>query len=129
MNKKVILMILDGWGIATNPEVSAIDQAKTPFMDSLYGKYSNSRLNASGLFVGLPDGQMGNSEVGHMNIGAGRIVYQDLVKINKAIEEKVMDNNKHDKEDERDIWFILLAVTVGMTFFLIVADVIIKLTK
>jgi 2,3-bisphosphoglycerate-independent phosphoglycerate mutase len=94
MNKKVILMILDGWGIATNPEVSAIDQAKTPFMDSLYGKYSNSRLNASGLFVGLPDGQMGNSEVGHMNIGAGRIVYQDLVKINKAIEEKVMDNNK-----------------------------------
>jgi 2,3-bisphosphoglycerate-independent phosphoglycerate mutase len=94
MNKKVILMILDGWGIATKPEVSAIDQAHTPFMDSLYGKYSNSRLNASGLFVGLPDGQMGNSEVGHMNIGAGRIVYQDLVKINKAIEEKVLDENK-----------------------------------
>ena len=94
MNKKVILMILDGWGIATKPEVSAIDKAKTPFMDSLYGKYSYSRLNASGLSVGLPDGQMGNSEVGHMNIGAGRVVYQDLVKINKAIEEKVMDKNK-----------------------------------
>jgi 2,3-bisphosphoglycerate-independent phosphoglycerate mutase len=94
MNKKVILMILDGWGIATNPEVSAIDKAKTPFMDSLYGKYSHSRLNASGLSVGLPDGQMGNSEVGHMNIGAGRVVYQDLVKINKAIEEKEMDKNE-----------------------------------
>jgi 2,3-bisphosphoglycerate-independent phosphoglycerate mutase len=63
-------------------------------MDSLYGKYSHSRLNASGLSVGLPDGQMGNSEVGHMNIGAGRVVYQDLVKINKAIEEKVMDKNE-----------------------------------
>jgi 2,3-bisphosphoglycerate-independent phosphoglycerate mutase len=85
---------LDGWGIATNPEVSAIDKAKTPFMDSLYGKYSHSRLNASGLSVGLPDGQMGNSEVGHMNIGAGRVVYQDLVKINKAIEEKEMDKNE-----------------------------------
>ena len=94
MNKKVILMILDGWGIATKPEVSAIEKAKTPFMDSLYGKYSYSRLNASGLSVGLPDGQMGNSEVGHMNIGAGRVVYQDLVKINKAIEEKVMDKNE-----------------------------------
>ena len=94
MDKKVILMILDGWGIATNPEVSAIDKANTPFMDSLYGKYSHSRLNASGLSVGLPDGQMGNSEVGHMNIGAGRVVYQDLVKINKAIEEKEMDKNE-----------------------------------
>jgi len=94
MNKKVILMILDGWGIATKPEVSAIDMANTPFMDSLYGKYAHSKLNASGLYVGLPDGQMGNSEVGHMNIGAGRIVYQDLVKINKAIEENVLDSNK-----------------------------------
>jgi len=94
MNKKVILMILDGWGIATKPEVSAIDKANTPFMDSLYGKYSHSRLNASGLSVGLPEGQMGNSEVGHMNIGAGRVVYQDLVKINKAIKEKVMDKNE-----------------------------------
>jgi 2,3-bisphosphoglycerate-independent phosphoglycerate mutase len=94
MSKKVILMILDGWGIATKPEVSAIDKANTPFMDSLYGKYSHSHLNASGLSVGLPDGQMGNSEVGHMNIGAGRVVYQDLVKINKAIEEKVMDKNE-----------------------------------
>ena len=93
MNKKVMLMILDGWGIATNKKVSAVDQAKTPFMDSVYPKYANSRLEASGLAVGLPAGQMGNSEVGHMNIGAGRIVYQDLVRINKAIEEKELDSN------------------------------------
>jgi 2,3-bisphosphoglycerate-independent phosphoglycerate mutase len=91
MNKKVILIILDGWGIATNPKVSAIDQANTPFIDSLYKKYKHSKLQASGLAVGLPEGQMGNSEVGHMNIGAGRIVYQDLVKINKAVEEHTLD--------------------------------------
>ncbi len=93
MSKKVILMILDGWGIATNKEVSAVDQANTPFIDSLYTKYKNSRLEASGLAVGLPEGQMGNSEVGHMNIGAGRVVYQDLVKINKAIQEKTIKDN------------------------------------
>lgn len=86
-------MILDGWGVATNKVVSAIDHAKTPFMDSLYPKYPNSRLEASGLAVGLPAGQMGNSEVGHMNIGAGRVVYQDLVRVNKAIEEKELDKN------------------------------------
>lgn len=86
-------MILDGWGIATNKDVSAVDQARTPFMDSLYGRYANSRLEASGLAVGLPEGQMGNSEVGHMNIGAGRVVYQDLVRINKALEEHELDTN------------------------------------
>ncbi len=94
MNKKVILMILDGWGIATKPEVSAIDQANTPFVDSLYKKYSHSKLNASGMAVGLPEGQMGNSEVGHMNIGAGRVVYQDLVKINLAVEKHELGKNK-----------------------------------
>ena len=78
-------MILDGWGIATNPAVSAIDKAKTPFVDSLYTKYPHAKLQASGLAVGLPEGQMGNSEVGHMNIGAGRVVYQDLVKINQSV--------------------------------------------
>ncbi|MDH4090610.1 MAG: 2,3-bisphosphoglycerate-independent phosphoglycerate mutase [Cyclobacteriaceae bacterium] len=93
MNKKVLLMILDGWGIATNKAVSAIDQAKTPFVDSLYLKYPHSKLEASGLAVGLPVGQMGNSEVGHMNIGAGRIVYQDLVRVNKAIADKELDSN------------------------------------
>lgn len=93
MNKKVLLMILDGWGIATNKAVSAIDKAKTPFVNSLYGKYANSKLEASGLAVGLPAGQMGNSEVGHMNIGAGRVVYQDLVRVNKAIDDKELDQN------------------------------------
>lgn len=93
MDKKVLLMILDGWGIAKNKKVSAIDAANTPFVDSLYSRYPNSRLEASGLAVGLPEGQMGNSEVGHMNIGAGRVVYQDLVKINKAVDEKTLDEN------------------------------------
>lgn len=89
----MLLMILDGWGIAKNKKVSAIDAANTPFVDSLYSRYPNSRLEASGLAVGLPEGQMGNSEVGHMNIGAGRVVYQDLVKINKAVDEKTLDEN------------------------------------
>lgn len=87
-------MILDGWGIATNKRVSAVDQANTPFIDSLYQQYAHSKLEASGLAVGLPEGQMGNSEVGHMNIGAGRVVYQDLVRINKAIEENELDDNQ-----------------------------------
>lgn len=87
-------MILDGWGIARNKAVSAIDKAHTPFMDSLYEQYAHSRLEASALAVGLPEGQMGNSEVGHMNIGAGRVVYQDLVRINKAIKEHELDNNE-----------------------------------
>ncbi|MEM9858275.1 MAG: 2,3-bisphosphoglycerate-independent phosphoglycerate mutase [Bacteroidota bacterium] len=93
MNKKVLLMILDGWGIGLDDKVSAIVKANTPFIDSLYSKYPNSKLEASGLAVGLPEGQMGNSEVGHMNIGAGRVVYQDLVKINKAFEEQTIDQN------------------------------------
>ncbi|MBT0812055.1 2,3-bisphosphoglycerate-independent phosphoglycerate mutase [Litoribacter ruber] len=93
MNKKVLLMILDGWGIATNPEVSAIAKAKTPFIDSLFEKYPHSKLEASGLAVGLPEGQMGNSEVGHMNIGAGRVVYQDLVKINNAVKNGELASN------------------------------------
>lgn len=94
MSKKVLLMILDGWGIANNPKVSAIDNAQTPYINSLYKKYPHSKLEASGLAVGLPAGQMGNSEVGHMNIGAGRVVYQDLVRINKAVEEKELDQNQ-----------------------------------
>ena len=87
MNKKIILIILDGWGIGTNDAISAVFQAKTPFVDSLYQKYPHSTLEASGLAVGLPVGQMGNSEVGHINIGAGRVVYQDLVRINLACED------------------------------------------
>lgn len=88
-----MLMILDGWGISKNSKVSAIDHAKTPYINSLYKKYPHSKLEASGLAVGLPAGQMGNSEVGHMNIGAGRVVYQDLVRVNKAVEEKELDTN------------------------------------
>lgn len=88
MNKKVILMILDGWGHSPDPEVSAIDQANTPYIDALYKNYPCAQLRTDGENVGLPEGQMGNSEVGHMNLGAGRIVYQDLAKINMAIKNK-----------------------------------------
>ena len=92
MNKKAFLVILDGWGHGPDPEVSAIAQANTPYVDSLYEKYPNAELTTYGLEVGLPEGQMGNSEVGHLNIGAGRIVYQELARINKAIEENTIDN-------------------------------------
>lgn len=94
MNKKVILMILDGWGKSPDPKVSAIDHAHTPFIDSLYTQYPNAQLRTDGLNVGLPEGQMGNSEVGHMNLGAGRIVYQDLAKINLAVANKTMNQEK-----------------------------------
>ncbi len=92
--KKVLLMILDGWGVANDKKRSAIDAAKTPFMDKAWKENPHCFLNASGLAVGLPEGQMGNSEVGHMNIGAGRVVYQDLVKISKAIESNELVENK-----------------------------------
>ena len=91
MNKKVILMILDGWGNSPDPTVSAIDNANIPFIKSLYAKYPVAQLRTDGLNVGLPDGQMGNSEVGHMNLGAGRIIYQDLAKINLAVENKTLN--------------------------------------
>ncbi|WP_296313503.1 2,3-bisphosphoglycerate-independent phosphoglycerate mutase [Winogradskyella sp. UBA3174] len=94
MNKKVILMILDGWGTSPDPKVSAIDNAQTPFIDSLYKNYPNASLRTDGLHVGLPEGQMGNSEVGHMNLGAGRIVYQDLVKINLAVKNKTLEQEQ-----------------------------------
>lgn len=94
MNKKVILMILDGWGKSPDPKVSAIDNANVPFINSLYTQYPNAQLRTDGLNVGLPEGQMGNSEVGHMNLGAGRIVYQDLAKINLAVANKTMSQEK-----------------------------------
>ena len=87
MNKKVILLILDGWGVTQDPSVSAIFNAKTPFINSLYDLFPSSELRTDGEHVGLPEGQMGNSEVGHMNLGAGRIVYQNLAKINIAVRE------------------------------------------
>lgn len=87
MTKNVGLIILDGWGIGNGSESDAIAQAHTPFMDHLLDSYPNAQLLTSGENVGLPDGQMGNSEVGHLNIGAGRIVYQELTRINKSIRE------------------------------------------
>lgn len=121
MDKKVILMILDGWGIGTNPEISAINKANTPFVDSLYGKYSHSKLEASGLAVGLPEGQMGNSEVGHMNLGAGRVVYQDLVRLNKAAEDGSLAKNKelleafdYAKTNNKSVHFIGLVSDGGI---------------
>ena len=87
-------MILDGWGKSPDSKVSAIDNANIPFINSLYKKYPNAQLRTDGLNVGLPEGQMGNSEVGHMNLGAGRIVYQDLAKINLAVEHKTLGQEK-----------------------------------
>ncbi len=92
--KKVVLMILDGWGLGDKSKADIISRADTPNMDRLIKKYPHAQLQASGSNVGLPDGQMGNSEVGHLNIGAGRIVYQDLVKINKAIEDNSISKNE-----------------------------------
>jgi 2,3-bisphosphoglycerate-independent phosphoglycerate mutase len=94
INKKVALIILDGWGLGDGSKSDAVANSRTPFVNSLYKKYAHSRLNTSGENVGLPDGQMGNSEVGHINIGAGRIVYQDLVRISKDIREGVLQKNK-----------------------------------
>ena len=85
--KPLLLMILDGWGLAPPGPGNAIAQAKTPNFDRLWSQCPHSTLGASGLDVGLPDGQMGNSEVGHMNMGAGRVVYQDLTLLNKEIAE------------------------------------------
>ena len=121
MHKKVILMILDGWGKSPDPKVSAIDNAETPFIDSLYTKYPNASLRTDGLHVGLPEGQMGNSEVGHMNLGAGRIVYQDLVKINLAVknntlaDEPVLQNAfEYAKSNNKNVHFLGLLSDGGV---------------
>lgn len=121
MNKKVILMILDGWGKSPDPKVSAIDHAHTPFIDSLYTKYPNANLRTDGLHVGLPEGQMGNSEVGHMNLGAGRIVYQDLVKINLAVKNNTLAQEpaliaafNHAKTHNKPIHFLGLVSDGGV---------------
>ncbi|MBT9189917.1 2,3-bisphosphoglycerate-independent phosphoglycerate mutase [Zobellia russellii] len=121
MNKKVILMILDGWGKSPNPEVSAVDNANTPFVDSLYKDYPNANLLTDGMNVGLPEGQMGNSEVGHMNLGAGRIVYQDLAKINLAVKENTLKDEKvlkdaftYAKENNKPVHFLGLVSDGGV---------------
>lgn len=94
MSKKAALIILDGYGIGFNDATSAIAQAHTPYMDYLMANYPNTTLKTSGLDVGLPEGQMGNSEVGHMNLGAGRVVYQDLAKINLAVSDGSIRQNE-----------------------------------
>jgi len=96
-NRKVLLMILDGWGEGRHDYTNAIWAQGTPYIDSLREKYPFSHLQACGEYVGLPEGQMGNSEVGHMNLGAGRVVYQDLVKINIACREHKLMENKEIK--------------------------------
>ncbi|MEM0576775.1 2,3-bisphosphoglycerate-independent phosphoglycerate mutase [Flavobacterium polysaccharolyticum] len=121
MNKKVILMILDGWGKSPDPKVSAIDNANVPFINSLYDNYPSAQLRTDGLNVGLPEGQMGNSEVGHMNLGAGRIVYQDLAKINLAVanntlakEPVLIDAFTYAKENNKKIHFLGLVSDGGV---------------
>lgn len=121
MNKKVILMILDGWGKSPDPKISAIENANTPFIDSLYKNFPNANLLTDGMNVGLPEGQMGNSEVGHMNLGAGRIVYQDLAKINLAVKENTLNDEKvlkdaflFAKENNRPVHFLGLLSDGGV---------------
>ena len=121
MHKKVILMILDGWGKSPDPKVSAIDNANVTFINSLYSKYPNAQLRTDGLNVGLPEGQMGNSEVGHMNLGAGRIVYQDLAKINLAVahnsmkdEPALIDAFSYAKENNKSVHFLGLVSDGGV---------------
>jgi len=121
MNKKVILMILDGWGITQEPEVSAIYNASTSYIDSLYNIYPNASLRTDGEHVGLPIGQMGNSEVGHMNLGAGRIVYQNLVRINMAVENNTLGKEKelvdalaYAKENNKNIHLLGLVSNGGI---------------
>ena len=108
--KRHLLLILDGWGLAEDPSVSAIEQADTPFVDSLFERYPHATLTASGRAVGLPDGQMGNSEVGHTNLGAGRVVWQEILRISKAIEDESFFENealvsaaRHARENDQKL--------------------------
>ncbi len=121
MGKKALLMILDGWGIGKHGKADVIFNTPTPYWDSLVATYPHSQLQASGENVGLPDGQMGNSEVGHLNIGAGRIVYQDLVKINRACADNSILQNKevkaafsYAKENGKNIHFMGLTSNGGV---------------
>ena len=119
--KKVALIILDGWGYGRNDSSNAIVAANTPFFDEMLKKYPNSKLEASGLAVGLPEGQMGNSEVGHMNLGAGRVVYQELGRINKAIidnefvqNETLVEAFNYAKDNDKDVHLIGLVSDGGV---------------
>ena len=119
--KKVILIIMDGWGLGRKKESDAIQNANVPFVNSLYKKYPNSTLVTCGEAVGLPEGQMGNSEVGHLNLGAGRIVYQELERINVAIKkgefqknEKLLNSLSYAKENNRPLHLIGLVSNGGV---------------
>ncbi len=114
-------MILDGWGITQDPKVSAIYNAKTPYINSLYEKFPHAELRTDGEHVGLPEGQMGNSEVGHMNLGAGRIVYQNLAKINKAVkdgslaqETELLNAFEYAKKNNKNVHFLGLVSNGGI---------------
>jgi 2,3-bisphosphoglycerate-independent phosphoglycerate mutase len=120
-NKKAILLILDGWGYGNHDQSDAVSVANTPFFDQLLKNYPNSKLEASGEAVGLPAGQMGNSEVGHMNLGAGRVVYQELGRINKAVKEKELVNHpvlksafNYAKDKNKSVHFIGLLSDGGV---------------
>jgi 2,3-bisphosphoglycerate-independent phosphoglycerate mutase len=120
-NNRAILLILDGWGIGDKSESDLIFSSETPVMDKLWAEYPASRLMAAGRHVGLPDGQMGNSEVGHLNIGAGRVVYQDLVKINLAIEDDSISENpvltdalKYARDNGKAVHFLGLVSDGGV---------------
>jgi 2,3-bisphosphoglycerate-independent phosphoglycerate mutase len=121
MSKKAILAILDGWGLGLDPKISALAQAKTPFIDSCLQNFPNTTLEASGIAVGLPFGQMGNSEVGHMNLGAGRVVYQNLVKLNIAVENDTLGKEdtivrafEYALENKKNVHFIGLVSDGGV---------------
>ena len=121
MGKKTILVILDGWGYGNKSDSDVVYKGDTPYFDSLVAQYPNSQLQASGEDVGLPDGQMGNSEVGHLNIGAGRVVYQDLVKINLAIRDNSIAQNPelvkaltYAKENKKQVHFLGLVSKGGV---------------
>lgn len=119
--KKLVLLILDGWGYGKKDKSDAAYIANTPFFDSMLKNYPNSKLKASGEAVGLPEGQMGNSEVGHMNLGAGRVVYQELGRINKAIADKSLHSNEvlvkafdYAKQNNKAVHFIGLVSDGGV---------------
>ena len=119
--EKAILIILDGWGIGNKSKSDGIHTGNTSYIDSLYTKFPHSKLRTDGLNVGLPKGQMGNSEVGHLNIGAGRVLYQDLVKINKSIEDnsiievkEVKDAFSYAKNNNKKIHFVGLVSDGGV---------------
>ena len=121
MSKCVVLMIFDGWGISPNPVVSAVAQANTPFVDSLSTAAVHNVLHTDGMHVGLPEGQMGNSEVGHVNLGAGRVVYQDLAKINMAVTQDTLkdeavlkDAFAHAKANNKSVHFLGLVSDGGV---------------